>query len=140
MVHARSRKFVWEEKFRCSSRRRCLDSDGEAGFRFNVAIVTCNLDEAAAVTADQDDHRELAAKNRHLTVFDVATVPGDKLGYLLHQSDLIGPNRGQYQMIFRCHDSPHLTVGAVYDRASFPRCAKTLDLQEKRAVTDRAYS
>ncbi len=31
-------------------------------------------------------------------------------------------------------------VGAVCDRASFPRCEKTLDLQEKRAVTDRAYS
>src|SRR5437867_12636382 len=32
------------------------------------------------------------------------------------------------------------TAGAVCDRASFPRPSETLDLLEKRAVTDRAYS
>ena len=32
------------------------------------------------------------------------------------------------------------TVGAVCDRASFPRPRKRLELREKHAVTDRAYS
>ena len=94
MVHARNRKFVREKKFRWFSRRRPLDSEGKTGFCFHLAVVAGNLDKAATVAADQDDDGKLAAKNGHLAVLNVAAVPGDKLGDLFHQADLIGPDRG----------------------------------------------
>jgi hypothetical protein len=62
-----------------------------------------DVGEIVGFARDQNDDRELAAKNRHLAVFDITGVARNKFGNALHQSDLVRPNCRENQMIFVRH-------------------------------------
>jgi hypothetical protein len=103
MIHARGGQFIGQKRFRRFSRRRCLDRYRETGLGFDLAIIAADLHQVFTRAADQHDHGELAAKNRHLAIFDITVVARNKCGDALNQADLIRSDRGENEMIFVCH-------------------------------------
>ena len=77
--------------------------DPESAFPLDLALIFRNHGQAAGIAADQEDDGELAAKHRHLAVFDVAAVAGNEPGQLLHETDFIGADRCQNEMFLFCH-------------------------------------
>src|SRR5215470_14931219 len=60
--------------------------------------------EFATFSGDQNNDGEFAAEDRHLAVFNVATMFHDELGNFLDQTNLIRSDRGQNKMSGVCHN------------------------------------
>ena len=66
-------------------------------------MVARNLSELALIAADQHDDGELATKDGHLAVFDVAPAARYELRDLLDEADAIRSDGSQDQMLFFFH-------------------------------------